>query len=408
MRAAIRFLTISRRVGAVAALWLMGAGTAWAGDGADLGSLQSYIGPPNGSSGLCHTFGMNPCPQLPTVTQAVLEIAGLAINLPEIVRAQNNIPAGSSVTAGNSTAILAGLPDATSVSVVLSTLTPLAFISQGSGTAKATQLYDPRADTFLYAVGVSATGLGIGLPEPNTVYFFYEDLGRTGQNFATGSVVAKFSFPLTVLYQDNNGVSHERAVPTTLNFIATNAGDCSMSTVVGDFNGSGTPQTLNPPSAIGIDCAVVFSASPTSTQKHAIFEVSVQLLVTGASPPPNTDPAYFYSLLHQPQENPVNTGVFTAFVFNDANGKLGQGASIGLAPTAAPLCSTLFPNFNGACPSPAPSQIPFALCATLPDNTNGTGAKLRPAVGTYYAIATSGETLVSAPLASASTSAPCQ
>ena len=72
--------------------------------------------------------------------------------------------------------------------------------------------------------------------------------------------------------------------------------------------GIGTPQNPVPASQLGIEFAFVFSASPTSTQKHAIFEVAVPLLVTGACSPtacppaPNTDPAYFYSL-HNSQEN---------------------------------------------------------------------------------------------------------
>jgi hypothetical protein len=141
---------------------------------------------------------------------------------------------------------------------------------------------------------------------------------------------------------------------------------------------------------IGIDCAVVSSSSPITTQKHTIFEVAVPLLVTGAAPPPNTDPAYFYSLLNLGKANPINTGVFTAFLFNDANGILPQGASIGLAPTAGPLG-----------PPPA-GDAPFALCAALPGN--GNGQSLRPAVGAYYSMATSGEMLLSAPLLSVSTS----
>jgi hypothetical protein len=412
MRTSIGPSTFSGLVGAAAGLWLCGTGAAWAGDGGDLASLNKLLNTP--TTGLCAIFGMSSCPQLPTVTQAVLEVVGLGNNVPEMVRAQNSIPPGSAVTAGNPAAVpppspgsLTPLPltstTTPTVSQFLSTLTPLAFVSQSSGTGLATQLYDPNADSFLYAVGVSSFGFvgSTGLTDPDMVYFFYEDLFRTNTNFATGTVVARFSFPLTVL--NTNGT--ERAVPTTLNFTATNAGDCSMSTVVGDFNGSGMPQTLNPPSAIGIDCAVVFSGSPTSASSHAIFEVAVPLLVTGASPPPNTDPAYFYTLhTNPPKANPVNTGVYTAFLFNDANGLL-QGASIGLAPTAAPLCSTLFPKNMGTCPNPIPTPIPFSLCASLPVNTNGSGAKLRPAVGAYYAMATSAEMLLSAPLGSASTSA---
>jgi hypothetical protein len=397
MRTSIRYSTISRISGAVAGLWLCGGVSAWAGD-QDLGNLQALIGPPDGSSGLCFMFNMNPCPQLPTAAQAVLEIAALGNNLPEMVRAQDNTPPENSITAGNPAV---APPTPSTVSGLLSTLTQLAFVSQSSGTAQPTQLYDPTADAFLYAVAVGAKG-PTGLPDPDTVLFLYDDLFRTNTNFATNTTVAKFSLPLTVLNRDGT----ERAVPTTLNFVATNAGDCSMSTVVGDFKGDGTSPKL-PPAQLGIDCSVVFGASPTGTQKHATFEVAVPLLVTGASPSPNTDPAYFYGLHHAGKPNPVNTGVFTAFVSDDTgqavnSGNLGpNGVSIGLAPTAAPLC----PIVNGA--AQCPSSSTFALCASLPVNTNGASAQLRPAVGAFYAIATSGETFlsVSFPAAVAATGA---
>jgi hypothetical protein len=67
-----------------------------------------------------------------------------------------------------------------------------------------------------------------------------------------------------------------------------------------------------------------------------------------------------------------------------------NGAHIGLAPTAGPLGSP-----------PATGAPTYALCASLPVNTNGTGAQLRPAVGAFYAIATSGETFLTAPLPAA-------
>jgi hypothetical protein len=295
--------------------------------------------------------------------------------------------------------MLATLPLATtmpSTSDVLSTLTPLAFLSQSSGTAQATQLANPSADAFLYAVGVSSLGtIGTtGLTDPDMVYFFYEDLFQKNQKFSTGQTVAKFTFPLTVLSKDANGNFSERAVPITLNFTATNAGDCSASTVSGDFNGTGTSQKLSPPNAIGIDCAVVSSASPTSTQVHTIFEVAVPLLVTGrcfndagCKSSPNTDPAYFYTAIKSmgtPVPNPVNMGVFTAFQKDHTN----NGLNIGLAPTAGPLGS----------PPASSSSSTFALCATLPYTTNGPNAQLRPAVGAYYAMATSGEMFLSVPL----------
>jgi hypothetical protein len=442
MRASIRSSTISRLAGAIAALWIGGVGPASAGGGSgeDLGSLNALLTTPG--TGLCAIFKMSSCPPLPTVTQAVLQVAGLGNNLPEMVRAQNNIPPGNSVTAGNPAAAppldLNGSPlpmpfplnsttnpplfvagnATTPPSGLLSTLTPLAFVSQSSGTAQPTQLYNSTADIFLYAVGVSSFGFvvaGANLTDADTVYFFYDDGLLSNQNFSSGQIVAKFSFLLAVLNKDGT----ERAVPTTLQFTATNAGDCSASTVVGDFKGNGTSQTLLA-NTIGINCAVVFSASPTSpqNQNHAIFEVAVPAVVTGAcvlpnaqcptgqTPPgPNTDPAYFYGLHNGGKTNPINTGVFTAFLFDDPgdtpskSGILGpRGNSIGLAPSAVPFCTAT------TCPpppqTPPANSLTFSLCASLPNSNT----QLRPAVGAYYAMATSGETLLSAPLPSAFTS----
>jgi hypothetical protein len=437
MRASIGPSTISRISGAVAGLWLCGAGAAWAGGGPDFGSLTALL--TNGSTGICDVFHINPCPKVPSVTQAALEVAALGNNLSEMLLLQNIFAPASRVKADNPPATAADIPsDPTSPSYkaifptasttpsvlsVLSSLTPLAFNSQSPGTAQmpgtalVTQLYDTSADTFFYVVGLSSIGVKgskAPLPRPDYVYFFYDDLFRTNVNFATGTTVAKFTFPLRVLTM-SNGVSTERAVPTTLNFVATDAGDCSMSTVVGNFNGNtmGTTQPLTP-DQIGISCAVVFSASPASTQTHAIFEVAVPLLVTNA-----TDPLYFYSFAtpHTPVlSNPVNSplatqGVYTAFEFDTGNfpppppppgsSILGTGIAIGLAPSAAPLCTDLFGSVG--CPV-TPVRPTFPLCANLPNNTNGMGAQRRPAVGAYYAMATSGETLLSAALGIASNS----
>jgi hypothetical protein len=449
MRVSIRSSTLSRITGAVAALWLYGGGAAWAGGGADLASLQNVI------NGLCVTFGMtapNACPQLPNITQAVLEVAALGNNLPEVARAQNAIPPQYSIDAGNLAAVptnipvdsqfMATLPLAITIpstSDVLATLTPLAFISQSSGTAVPTQPYDPTADTFLYAVGVASkpgnvNSGGGNLTNPDKVYFFYDDTSRTSANFNQGQIVAKFTFPLTVL---NNDGTETASVPVTLQFKANNARDCSTSTVTSSLWPS--TQTVMA-TQIGLDCAVVFSTSPTSPQKHAVFEVAVRLLVTGACkndselckggqvampptiPTGNTDPPYFYFAITGKPGNVLpstgnlgpNLGTWTAF--GHAGDVLGftpptttppilpMGAySIGLAPSAGPLlpgtpaCTLTFPS--------DPTQTPFyscmngpmiyALCASLPTNANGVPP--RPAVATYYALATSGETWLSAP-----------
>jgi hypothetical protein len=134
-----------------------------------------------------------------------------------------------------------------------------------------------------------------------------------------------------------------------------------------------------------------------------MFEVAVPLLVTGlcfdgCPPEPNTDPAYFYSDLHPapPGTNPINTGIYTAFKNADRGVELSPPNPfplIGLAPTAGPL---------GAPPTSGSAN--FALCASLPVTTNGSTVQLRAGVGAYYAMATSGEMLLSAPLPAASSS----
>ena len=191
-----------------------------------------------------------------------------------------------------------------------------------------------------------------------------------------------------------------------------------MSTVVGNF--SGTAVGTLTPAEVGINCQVVLSASPASAQTHAIFEVAVPLLVTntglgttGQCPTTATqcpDPLYFYSSAtpHTPVlSNPVNSplvtqGVYTAFQTDTGHPNstnLGTGSDIGLAPSAAPLCSDL-----GVVCTSTPMANTFPICANLPTKNTANSVPLRPAVGAYYAMATSGETLLSAALGTESNS----
>jgi hypothetical protein len=408
----IGFSTMPRLITALCALWLCCAGSARAGDGGgSLQTLQAILSDP--SSGLCVTFGINPCPQLPTITQAVLEVAGLENSPPEMVRALNSIPPGSWVDAGNAAydvtnphqpPIVFPLTATTSptLSKLLSTLTPLAFVSasvdreekadpNNKGAAAATQLYNPDADTFLYAVTSGSIG-PTGIPIPDTLYLFYDDLSRGNQNFKNGQVVGKFSLPLTVLNRGAMGnVISERQVATTLQFIAPTT-DCSASKITGDLLNTGMPQTINA-TDIGLKCAVVFGRSPASPDKHAVFEAAIPLVVTQA-----TDVTYFWLALIG-SSGPVNLGIPSAFFDNEPgftptkSGILPSGASIGIAPSAGPL---------GPPPAMGVSST-FALCASLP--RNGNGQSLVPSVAADYAITTSGETRLSAPLPSVSTSA---
>jgi hypothetical protein len=131
--------TISRLAGAVAALWLCGAGSVWAGSGggADLGTLNSAL------TSLCSFLEAPPfsinlpsCPQAPTVAQGVLQLAAWNLVPTEMIRATNSIPLKGAVNAGNPSIppvgpvpppITAFPVGADVLSNLLPNLTPLAF-----------------------------------------------------------------------------------------------------------------------------------------------------------------------------------------------------------------------------------------------------------------------------------------
>jgi hypothetical protein len=465
--------TISRLVGAVAALWLCGAGPVWAGSGggADLGSLNSAL------RTLCNDtlpfFGVTvpSCPQVPTVAQGVLQLAAWNLVPTEMIRATNNVPLKGAVNAGNPSIppvgqepgpitefpvggdVLSNLlpnltplafkgPDAIGKTVTLSTndttavgsnvlsfastkgliagqnysivdITTSTAISTGTtlisftGTAvtmsanaagrvasgdkitltpiaTATQLYNPDAGAFLYAV---ASGTGT---QPDKFYLLYEDLSLVRQTFKNNQIVAYFSLPLTKL---DSATGKPSPVMTNLQIVATCSGGpaCLQAQVVG----GGTPQNPQLATDLGIHFALVFAPSPFTTTPHAFFELQVPLVITGACsvppsvcPPnaPNTDPLYFF--------NPISNVAF-AFTADETGTDLGDGTSIGIGPSAAPLCSA-----TGLCPPATPPYV-FALCAKLPagnGNGNGNVQAPVPAVGAYYAISTAGETLLSTPV----------
>jgi hypothetical protein len=228
--------------------------------------------------------------------------------------------------------------------------------------------------------------------QPDTLYLLYDDTSRTNGNLKQG---AKFSLPLVIL-AGYPSTPTETLVPTTLQLIATSAGDCSASTVSGNFSGKGT-QTLKA-AQIGVNCAVVFAPSPLSAKSHAIFELAVPLVVTM-----KTDPLYFFNPISNLE--PVGfsftadeTGFTPPSVQPPQTPILGaNGNSIGIGPAAVPLCTGL------PCPPPTPPAPVSALCANLPAG-NGNGQAPVPGVAAYYAITTVGETLLSAAVPPFSTS----
>src|SRR5580704_11113600 len=401
----IRSFMYSRLTGAVAALWLCCAGPACAGDGgADLASLNT------GLIDLCsfleNTFNvlLPSCPQAPTITQGILQLASWSLVPNEMISAVNSIPIGQRVNAGSPSIppvgptpppITSALPiTGTELSNLLANLTPIAFISSSPGPAKATQLYNTDADVFLYGVA-SLSNSSTQSVQPDTLYLLYDDTSRTNGNLNQGATVAEFSLPLVFLSSEG---TTERQVPATLQFRATSAGNCSTSTVVGNFSGASSRSQTLPAAQVGVNCAVVFAPSPLSAKSHAIFELAVPLVVTM-----KTDPLYFFNPISNLE--PVGfsftadeTGFTPPSVQPPQTPILGaNGNSIGIGPAALPLCTGL------PCPPPTPPAPVSALCANLPAG-HGNGQAPVPGVAAYYAITTVGETLLSAAVPPFSTS----
>jgi hypothetical protein len=167
-----------------------------------------------------------------------------------------------------------------------------------------------------------------------------------------------------------NSDGTERAVSATLQLKMPKAGaaPCSASSVTGNFLGNGA-RTLSP-DKVGIDCAAVFGASPVQPLSHAIFEVTVPMLIT-----PGNDPAITAG-------SPIGFG---APFFGTSGFAFAPGKSVGIGPNAGPFGP------------PATTSATYALCASLPTNVGGDA--LLPSVAAFYAIAGDGEVLLSAPLA---------
>jgi hypothetical protein len=377
MRIQARVSTIRAFV-IVAAVWLASSGSAWAGGGGgeDLGGVQEFL------NNACASVGLDPCPQLPTISGAVLEIAGLINARPEAIRYAQNVP-GASVYAGNT---LAESP------VKLSSVTPIAFIAArtGQGQAAATQLYDTAANSFFYAV--TTLGEGTGTKQPETINLFYDYHLRNIPIFVKGQTVAKISLPLVVRKNDGTeqmvcGAKGCPASVATLNIIATCTGGpaCLKGEVEGVF--PGTTTTKFNAQDLGIAFTVSFGGSPTSALPHAIFAVQVPLVVNM-----NDDASYFAL-------SPI-TGLATFSADQIGHPVAALGGSVGIPPYAAPKC------LGKECPASNPPPSTFGFCASFANNFTGLLGKPAPAVAAFVQLGTDGETLVSAPLPPLETNPP--
>jgi hypothetical protein len=386
--ASIRFFRFSRVVAAAAVVGsLCCAGPARAGGSAgDFPTLRTAL------DGVCATVGMTPCPQLPTVTQIILEMSGLMNSAPDDVRNINSPvtcgylyfspspelgPFPCTTVAVN--AVNAPVKSPPEDTLAISYLTPLAF----KPGAQVTQYRDPAATRFLYAAVIEGSD-----GQPQILDLVLDDISDTKKQFSKGPVIA-FSLPLVMLQNKS-----ETPIPATLLLTATcnGAANCLTGTVTGIPNTGTKPLTA---SQLGIQFNSSFGTSPNSTTSHRQYELQIPIIAT-----PENDPAYFGNptSLACPNANEAanpQSGYCNAF----SNSKpaigfsariLGSGASVGVAPYAAPLCPA------NKCPATPPTTTYFGFCASYPNPPPAT--TFSSAAATFLQIGTDGTTSLSTPV----------
>ena len=393
MRNWVRSSAISRFAGVVTGLWLCGMGAAWAGTGGSDSGLQTVI------NTICSDAGATSCPTVPTVTQAILQMSGLANAAPDYVRGPegplviNAFKALCSVSGSQSlpvcsqaNAINAVNPPAASAVAVsdLASLTPLAFTNV-KGQAVPVPFGTKGANSpgsFFYAVAT---------PDQNgeftTLSLFFDYPTLTSSSFTKGQVVAKISLPLQLLNSDGSErlICGATPCPSLTNLATLQITTCSSGSgcvqgfaynVVGDFSSPGTIVS-QPVGSLGIQASVSFGSSPNSSRSHLILGVQIPLLVTAA-----TDSAYFGVV--PSGVIPVNqlSGLPTAFTSDVV-----PTSKIGITPQAAPTCS-------GTCPS----TTTFPFCASFAGNA---GATINAAVATFFTLGTDATTYLSSPVPAA-------
>jgi len=366
----------------VIAIWLCTVGQALAGDGgSDAGDVQSFL------NGVCGDFGLTQaqCPQLPTVTQGILELAGWLNATPEAVRQGQGYP---------NNAFVAGNVVAPQSPVAFSNLTPLAFVGSrtAGGTVMPVALSDANATSYFYAV-LSNGAVG-GYTQPTTLNLGFDYLLRTIPTFVANQTVAKISLPLVVRYATSGSelfVCGSLGCPrseATLAITAACTGGptCLAGKITGDFFGTGAQETFNA-ADLGVTFSASFGPSAISAAPHATFTVQIPLVLTAGN-----DPLYFNF------NNIANTTVWENDDVGSTAAVLGQGASIGTPPYSAPPCA----NPAGTpCSPPPPAPPPpstYGICASFANNFTGPVANVAPAVAAFVQIQTDGETFSSAPL----------
>jgi hypothetical protein len=252
----------------------------------------------------------------------------------------------------------------------LSYVAPLAF-TQG---AVPTLYGDPNTNGFFYAHVLE------GANGPQALELLVEQLPGTSKPSFGGLVPVTLKFPAVIL--NSNGT--ETPVSATLHAACLGLGPCPAT-----VSGFGPGNKTYSAHALGLNFSFVLSPSPQSLVPHPIAALSIPLVVTKQN-----DPAYFFTTTTSPCPSGVNpaSGYCEAFL-QQALGfpasVLGNGASVGIAPYPAPLCtSTTCPTTPPVPPAPPPPTY-FGFCASFSKNT---------VIAAYAGIGTDATTYATSPV----------
>jgi hypothetical protein len=410
--------------GAVAALWLLFGGPAWAGGASDALGLQTLL---NQFCGSLPVQLQGPCPQYPTYNQSTSPPKAFSPGTPiavELAAVQNTSPDVARITDGDcqpgglvtycpqigingingpvpmssrhSDDEDGGLPASPTA---LSFLNPLAFVSAPNTAVPLTptQNSDPAANSFVYAAALQDKN-----GQPKTLDVFYNYISASSP---WAPVKVALSFPLAVLV---NGAAAETSIVAKLTATCNGFGFCSNVKVTANL--PGTAKTSFSPADLGLSFSYSVAASPNSSSANPIAELRVPLLLST-----QTDPLYFLDagLPGCPNGSNLSSGYCNAFsATTPPNGfapKFLTNTVVGMAPSAAPQCTgdppaPGTPGQPGApCPMTLPSNPPqplsptFGFCASFSNNL---------AAAFYLAVGTDGTTLYSSPVAPLPTGVP--
>jgi hypothetical protein len=379
---------ITQVAGAVAAIWLYAAGPALAGGGVSGISLQ----------GACNeiammAFGVN-CPPFPNVAQQVVEIGNLENQTPDSIRIATMSICEPFGPAGD-----LGLPFCPQIAInaVNGPVTSPASNSNGNSNSQGDSGNgSTSAQPFLTRVAFTPGAVPTQVGDPAATANFSAVVleGQNGQPkmldlfFETIKPGATLSLPMVVLNADGT----ERPVAATLK-TSCSSGDqpCQSATVSGDFLGTGVKKTYSA-NSLGLFFNLQWGTSSSTA------EVRIPLVVTKQN-----DPAYFATPPCPPNfitsppyvigGNPIS-GYCVAFTGQDLGfpaSFLGKGASVGIAPYPAPLCTST------TCPPPPPPPAPpppppttyFGFCASFSNN---------PVIAAFVGVGTDATTYVTSPV----------